>query len=102
MTAQKDAETLVAAVCRYIRGLEPTLEVLEEGVPVTEFGVAGSLAYVAGIAQLLDERALRAYGLVREARGLAPLPGAFPDTSLLDQIIERFEGTGGGDPHDVG
>jgi hypothetical protein len=101
VTTQNEAETAVEVTCRYIRGLEPTLAVLE-GMPVTEIGVTGTLAYVAGVAQLLSERALRAYGLVREARGLAALMGAFPDTLLLAEIADRFEGTGGGDPGDLG
>ncbi len=99
MNAYTDATVSVEAVRRYLLHLKPLLEAVET-LPVEQVG--GTLAVVAGVAQLLGDRALTAYGKVREARGLAPLVGPFPDPSLLVKLGEAIEALGGGDPGDLG
>jgi hypothetical protein len=91
----------VETVCRYMRCQSVLLEVLED-LPSDAFGVGGTLAIAAGIGQLLSERALTAYNLVREARGLARLTYPLPDASLLAELAAKIEGPGGGDPGDLG
>ena len=99
MSAYAEAQASVETVRRYLIHLRPLLETVE-ALPVEQVG--GTLAVVAGVAQLLEARALTAYGKVREARGLAALTGSFPDPSLVLKLGEAIEALGGGDPYGIG
>jgi len=84
-----DAVAVVESVRRYVHHLGSLGSGLES-VRLEELG--GSLALVAGLAEIVRERALYAYGAVRAARGLAPLAEPFePDPDLIRALIVRLE-----------
>ena len=92
MSKRTEAEAAIETVRRYLAVLPALREVIEELPIDAQFG---TLAVIAGLGQLLSERALTAYVKVREARGLAPLVEPMPDAELLRQLVEKIEPCGG-------
>lgn len=92
MTTHADAVAGVETVRRYLRHLAGMTGPVET-LPVEQVG--GTLALVSGTALLLSERALSAYGMVREVRGLAALAQPFPDDMLLRSLMDAIEPLGG-------
>jgi hypothetical protein len=90
VTSNADAAVAaVESVRRYVHHLGSLGSALES-VRLEELG--GSLALVAGLAEILRERALTTYDAVRAVRGLVPLPAPLaPDPELIRALIARFE-----------